>query len=81
MSCVRQQCISRRYKSLYLDQQEQVGILALGGCPLALLDVMLGDIDTLAKTCQEICLYVAGDDELTILLKAGERWREVEKGK
>lgn len=31
----------------YFDEEEQVGILALGGGPLPLLDVMLGDINTL----------------------------------
>ena len=33
----------------YLDEQEQVGILALGGGTDALLDVVLDDVDTLAN--------------------------------
>ena len=33
----------------YLDEQEQVGILALGGSSDALLDVVLDDVDTLTK--------------------------------
>lgn len=55
-------------KRTYLDEQEEVGILALGGGPLALLDVVLDDIDTLP-----IARYVrnsgadADDSELTIL--------------
>ena len=32
----------------YLDKQEEVRVLALGGGPLALLDVVLGNVDTLA---------------------------------
>ena len=31
----------------YLDKQEEVRVLALGGGPLALLDVVFGDIDSL----------------------------------
>lgn len=33
--------------SAYLDQQEQVRVLALGGGTVALLDVVLCDVDTL----------------------------------
>ena len=39
-----------------LDEQEEVWILALGGCSVALLDVVLLNIDTLVHdTCQKIC--------------------------
>lgn len=34
-------------ENAYFDEQEQIGILALGGGSLPLLDVMLGDINTL----------------------------------
>lgn len=34
-------------ESAHLDQQEQVGVLALGGGTVALLDVVLCDVDTL----------------------------------
>ena len=37
----------REARRTYLDQQEQVGILALGGGTVALLDVVLFDVDTL----------------------------------
>jgi hypothetical protein len=33
----------------YFDEQEEIWILAFGGCPVALLDVVLGDIDTLPQ--------------------------------
>ena len=42
--------IERRMRcNAYLDEQEQVGILALGGSSDALLDVVLDDVDTLTK--------------------------------
>lgn len=40
---------SRVVTRAYLDQQEEVGILTLGGCSLGLLDVMSLEIDTLRR--------------------------------
>ena len=36
-------------KDTHLDEQEEVGILALGSGTLALLDVVVGDVDTLSQ--------------------------------
>lgn len=33
----------------YLDEEEEVGVLALGCCTMALLDVVVGDINTLQQ--------------------------------
>ena len=44
---VEQEPRAPRTWSTHLDQQEQVGILALGGGTVTLLDVVLFDIDTL----------------------------------
>lgn len=57
--------------SAYLDEQEQVGILALGGGSDALLDVVLVDVDALANGqnhVQHFGLQNVHYDELTILL-------------
>jgi hypothetical protein len=34
-------------KSKYLDEEEQIWVLAFGGGPVALLDVVVGNVDTL----------------------------------
>ena len=55
----------------HLNQQEEVRILALGGSPLALLDVVLDDVDTLANGqyhLQHFGLQNVHNGELTILL-------------
>ena len=38
----------------YLDKQEEVGVLALGGGPLALLDVVFFNINTLGCTVSRL---------------------------
>ena len=55
----------------YLDEQEQVGVLADRGRPCALLDVVLDDVDTLANGqnhIQHFGVQDVHDNELTILL-------------
>lgn len=51
-SCVFRQfnAADVRLHATHLDEQEQVRVLALGGRPVALLDVVLDDIDTLNIT-------------------------------
>lgn len=57
-----------------LDEQEEVWILTLGGCSVALLDVVLLNIDTLGHdTCQNLCKDEEQHDELTISNLAGLR--------
>ena len=54
----------------YLDEQEQIGILALGGGTDALLDVVLDDVDTLTNEHNDVQHFRVQDEhngELTIL--------------
>ena len=48
-------------KRLYLDEEEEIGILALGGGALTLLNVVVFDVDTLAIV-NKSCLWGASDD-------------------
>ena len=52
----------------YLDQQEKVGILALGGCSLRLLDVVSLEINTLHRNAIRLRLDNVWDNKLTILV-------------
>lgn len=51
----------------HLDEQEEVRILALRGRTVALLDVVFGDVDTLASIMPSVsCVHTASNVELTI---------------
>jgi hypothetical protein len=56
----------------YLHEEKQVGILALGGGAVTLLDVVGGDVDTLHNTVSGFA-GTTDYDELTILL-VGRIW-------
>ena len=70
MDLVRWMSLVRSKSWSYFDQQEEVGILALGGGTLTLLDVMMCDVDTLQNDISYV-VDAGGDDELTIVVAAG----------
>jgi len=61
-------------KNTDFDEEEEVGILALWGCSVPLLDVVAGNVDTLSGIkSQGTENGIRDDDELTILVLAGVR--------